>query len=123
MTEGNKMETLKCPSCGSSNLTQVSATEYKCAYCGTGFILTNVQKTGFVDVVLVQAGNNKTDVVKALRDITGKEAAIKLVDLRTALRFTETTPCVVVPNIPTDVGERVKSSLEKAGATVELKPA
>jgi ribosomal protein L7/L12 len=116
------METLKCPSCGSSNLTRVSPTEYKCPYCGTGFILTSAQNTGFVDVVLVQSGNNKTDVVKALRDITGREAAIKLVDLRTALRFTETTPCIVVPNIPTDVGERAKASLEKAGAVVELKP-
>lgn len=117
------METLKCPSCGSSNLNMVGPTEYKCSYCGTGFILTNAQNSGFVDVVLVQAGSKKTDVIKALRDITGKEAAIKLMDLRTAMRFTETTPCVVVPNIPTEVGERVKASLEKAGATVELKPA
>jgi ribosomal protein L7/L12 len=116
------METLKCPSCGSSNLNKAGLSEYKCSYCGTGFVLTTIQNTGFVDVFLVQTGNKKTDVVKAIRDITGKEAAIKLVDLRTALRYTETTPCVVVPNIPTDVGERVKASLEKAGATVELKP-
>jgi ribosomal protein L7/L12 len=117
------MEPLKCPSCGSSNLTRVSAAEYKCPNCGTGFILTSAQNTGFVDVVLVQTGSKKTDVVHALRDITGKEPAIQLMDLRVALRFTENTPCVVVPNVPTDVGERVKTSLEKAGATVELKPA
>jgi ribosomal protein L7/L12 len=121
--EVHKLETLKCPSCGSSNLTRVSPTEYKCPNCGTSFTLTSAQNTGFVDVVLVQTGSKKNDVIHALRDITGREPAIKLVDLRTALRFTENTPCVVVPNIPTDVGERVKSGLEKAGAVVELKPA
>jgi ribosomal protein L7/L12 len=116
------METLKCPSCGSGDLNQLSSAEYKCSHCGTSFMLTYA-KTGFVDVVLVQAGKKKIDVVMALREITTKETVLEMLDLATAKRLTDTTPCVVAPNVALEVGERVKARLEKAGATVELKPA
>jgi ribosomal protein L7/L12 len=76
-----------------------------------------------VDVVLSDAGDNSVDVILALRAITTKETIIELVDLATAKRLVDGTPCVVVPNVPIDVGERVKAALESAGATVELKPA
>lgn len=116
------MKALKCPSCGSSDLNQLSSSEYRCLYCGTGFMLTQAQ-TGFVDVVLVQAGPKKTDVILALREITTTETILETIDLARAKRLTDTTPCVVAPNLPLEVGERVKARLEKAGATVELKPA
>jgi ribosomal protein L7/L12 len=74
-----------------------------------------------VDVILVDAGMKKTDVIMALREVTTTEAIIELIDLGMAKRFTESTPCVVVPNVPSGVADRVKESLEKAGATVELK--
>jgi ribosomal protein L7/L12 len=77
----------------------------------------------FVDVVLTNAGRNKTAVILAIREVTTTETILGLVDLATAKRLTDSTPCVVVPNAPFDVGERVKASLEKAGAAVELKPA
>jgi ribosomal protein L7/L12 len=77
----------------------------------------------FVDVVLTDAGRNKTAVILAIREVTTTETILVLVDLATAKRLTDSTPCVVVPNVPFDVGERVKASLEKAGAAVELKPA
>ncbi len=116
------MEILKCPSCGASDLNHVGPAEYKCSHCGTGFVLTSVG-TGFVDVVLVQTGKKPINVIQALREISTNEATIKMIDLATAKRLTDVTPSVVVPNVPSDVGERVKARLEKAGATVELKPA
>jgi len=76
-----------------------------------------------VDVVLADAGTNKTNVILALREVTGKEPVVALMDLRQALRCVDHTPCVAVPNVPQDAGERIKASLEQAGATVELRPA
>jgi len=116
------METLKCPSCGSSDLKQLSQAEYKCAHCGTGFVLTRAQ-TGFVDVVLVQAGKKKINVIQALREITTRETVLEMLDLARAKHLVDATPSVLAPNVTLDVGERVKARLEKAGATVELKPA
>jgi ribosomal protein L7/L12 len=77
----------------------------------------------FVDVVLTNAGRHKTAVILACREATTTETILELVDLAAAKRLTDSTPCVVVPNVPFDLRERVKASLEKAGATVELKPA
>ena len=76
-----------------------------------------------VDVVLVDAGPNDTDVIRALREVTTTESILEMIDLQMARRRVDSTPCVVAPNVPLDVGERVKASLERAGATVELKPA
>jgi ribosomal protein L7/L12 len=120
--EVNNMETLKCPSCGSNNLNQLGPVEYKCPHCGTGFMLT-YNPTDFVDVVLLQSGNKKTDVILALREVTAQEASIKMIDLMMAKQLTDATPCIIAPNVALEVGERVKVRLEKAGATVELKPA
>ncbi|MCP4540541.1 MAG: ribosomal protein L7/L12 [Chloroflexi bacterium] len=117
-----KMETLNCPSCASSDLDQLGLTEYKCPHCDTSFMLTNTQ-TGFVDVVLVQAGKKNIKVTLALREITTKETVLEMMDLARAKHLTNATPCVVAPNVPVEVGERVKARLEKAGATVELEPA
>jgi ribosomal protein L7/L12 len=75
-----------------------------------------------VDVVLVSPGSKPTDVVKAIRDATCDEPVVKMMDLREALRRVHTAPCVVVPNIPSDAGARIKATLEQAGAIVELRP-
>jgi ribosomal protein L7/L12 len=76
-----------------------------------------------VDVVLVDAGTKTTDVVLALREVTTREPVVELLDLQMAKRRVDSTPCVAVPNVPIEVGDRIKERLEKAGATVELKPA
>jgi ribosomal protein L7/L12 len=118
------METLNCPRCGSGDLNQAGAAEYRCPQCGTGFTLIQAQtQISFVDVVLVEAGKKKTDVTMALREITTKEPALELMDLATASRLTRATPCIVAPNVSSEAGERIKARLEKAGATVQLKPA
>ena len=118
------METLNCPRCGSGDLNQSGTAEYRCPQCGTGFTLIQTQaQVSFVDVVLVEAGKKKTNVTMALREITAKEPTLELMDLATASRLPKATPCVVAPNVSLEVGERIKASLEKAGATVQLKPA
>jgi ribosomal protein L7/L12 len=116
------MEALRCPRCGSDALAQVGLAAYRCSVCGTGFALTDAP-TGFVDVVLVQVGKKKTDVVLALREVSTTEPVIQMLDLATAKRLTEATPSIIAPNVPLDVGLRVKARLEKAGASVNLKPA
>ena len=80
-------------------------------------------KMELVDVVLVSPGPKPTDVVKAIRNATCDEPEVKMLDLREALRRINTTPCVVVPNIPSNAGARIKETLEQAGAIVELRPA
>jgi len=77
----------------------------------------------FVDAVLVEAGEKKINVITALREITTKETALEMLDLARAKQLTDATPCIVASNVTLEVGERVKARLEKAGATVELKPA
>jgi large subunit ribosomal protein L7/L12 len=88
---------------------------------------TNVRKGGvvveFVDVVLVRSGPRPIDVIRAIRDVTCSERVVKLMDLREAKRRVDTAPCVVVPNVPWDAGERIMEKLQLAGATVELKQA
>ena len=75
-----------------------------------------------VDVVIVDAGSRRSDVIRAIRDVTAKEPVVKQMDLREAMRRVDTAPCVVVPNVPLDAGERIKASLADAGATIELRP-
>lgn len=79
--------------------------------------------TLFVDVILVDAGKNKINVIQALREVTTKENVLEMLDLARAKQLVEATPCVVAPNVTSEVGERVKLMLEKAGATIELKAA
>jgi hypothetical protein len=69
-----------------------------------------------VDVVLVDAGLKKTDVILAMREITCDERVVKLMDLREAKRRIDTAPCVAIPSVPRDAGERMKARLERAGA-------
>jgi large subunit ribosomal protein L7/L12 len=115
--EENTMEKLICPSCGSPEVGQLGYPEYKCAYCGTRFVPAQAP-TGFVDVVLVKspAGKNQIDVIIALRRIT------KL-GLSEAKQAVENLPSVIKQNVTIAEGERIKATLEKAGATATLKPA
>jgi large subunit ribosomal protein L7/L12 len=85
-------------------------------------MLTGVQ-TSFVDIVLLQTGKKRTDVIMALREVTFKESLLTPLDLGTASRLVDNTPCVIQLSIPLDVAERVKTRLEKVGASIELKPA
>ena len=72
-----------------------------------------VAKTEF-DVVLTAAGGNKIGVIKAVREITG-------LGLTEAKALVEAAPKAVKEAAGKDEAEKIKQTLEAAGATVELK--
>ncbi len=74
-------------------------------------------------MVLAQAGENKIEVIMVLREVPIKEPSFEIIDLATAKRLVDATPCVVVLYVKAEAGERVKSKLESAGAMVKLKVA
>ena len=77
----------------------------------------------FFDVILVTPGKDKIKTIQALRQAVTHESVLEMMDLAQAKRLVDAAPCVIAPNITRDVAERVKQTLEKAGATIELKSA
>ena len=71
------------------------------------------EKTEF-DVVLVDGGANKINVIKEVRAITG-------LGLKEAKDLVEAAPKPVKEAAPKDEAEKLKAQLEAAGAKVELK--
>ncbi|MDL0080943.1 50S ribosomal protein L7/L12 [Helicobacter zhangjianzhongii] len=71
------------------------------------------EKTDF-SVVLVEAGANKINVIKVVREITG-------LGLKEAKDATEKTPHTLKEGINKDDAEAFKKKLEEAGAKVEIK--
>ena len=71
------------------------------------------EKTEF-DVVLVDAGANKINVIKEVRAITG-------LGLNEAKDLVEGAPKAVKEGVNKAEAEEIKKKLEEAGATVELK--
>lgn len=68
------------------------------------------------NVVLKSFGEKKIDVIKAVREITG-------LGLKEAKELVEKGDQVVKEDLAKDAADEVKTKLEGAGATVELKPA
>ena len=66
------------------------------------------------DVVLAEAGANKLAVIKAVKDITG-------LGLGEAKALVESAPKAVKEGVAKDEAEKMKATLEAAGAKVELK--
>ena len=71
------------------------------------------EKTEFT-VVLAAAGDKKIEVIKEVRAITG-------LGLKEAKDLVEGAPKPVKEGVSKDEAEKVKATLEKAGAKVELK--
>ena len=71
------------------------------------------EKTDF-SVVLVEAGANKINVIKVVREITG-------LGLKEAKDATEKTPHTLKEGINKDDAEEFKKKLEEDGAKVEIK--
>ena len=71
------------------------------------------EKTEF-DVVLAEAGANKLAVIKAVKDITG-------LGLGEAKALVESAPKAEKEAVAKDEAEKMKATLEAAGAKVELK--
>ncbi len=71
------------------------------------------EKTEF-SVILVDAGANKINVIKAVREITG-------LGLKEAKDATENTPHTVKEGVNKEDAEAFKKKLEEAGAKAEIK--
>ena len=71
------------------------------------------EKTAF-DVVLESAGEKKIQVIKVVRAVTG-------LGLKEAKDLVDSAPNPVKEGIPQEDADSIKSQLEEAGATVELK--
>lgn len=71
------------------------------------------EKTEF-NVVLAKAGDNKINVIKVVREITG-------LGLKEAKDLVEAAPKPVKEGVAKDVAADLKKKLEEAGATVEVK--
>ena len=71
------------------------------------------EKTEF-DVVLAEAGANKLAVIKAVKEMTG-------LGLTEAKALVEAAPKAVKEAVAKDEAEKMKATLEAAGAKVELK--
>ncbi|MDK2986148.1 MAG: large subunit ribosomal protein [Clostridia bacterium] len=71
------------------------------------------EKTEF-DVVLTSAGQKKINVIKVVREITG-------LGLKEAKALVDGAPNPVKEGVGKDEAEEIKSKLEEAGASVEVK--
>lgn len=66
------------------------------------------------DVILKEAGANKIQVIKVVKDLTGK-------GLKEAKDLVDGAPKAVKEGVKKEEAETVKKQLEEAGAVVELK--
>ena len=71
------------------------------------------EKSSF-DVVLAGAGQSKISVIKVVRELSG-------LGLKEAKELVDSAPKAVKEGVAKDEAETIKSQLEEAGATVELK--
>ena len=71
------------------------------------------EKTAF-DVVLTGAGQQKIQVIKVVRAVTG-------LGLKEAKDLVDSAPKPVKEGVPQEEADSIKGQLEEAGATVEIK--
>src|SRR4051812_1702491 len=71
------------------------------------------EKTEF-DVTLKAAGDKKTNVIKAVREVTS-------LGLKEAKDLVESAPATIKEGVSKDEAETVKKKFEEAGATIEIK--
>lgn len=71
------------------------------------------EKTEF-DVILAKIGENKINVIKVVREVTG-------LGLKEAKDLVEASPKAVKEGIAKDAAAELKKKLEEVGATVEVK--
>jgi len=67
-----------------------------------------------VDVVVTNAGQQKIQLIKAVKEITGK-------GLKECKELVDKVPAVIKAGVSPDEAEELKKKLEAAGAEVELK--
>lgn len=72
------------------------------------------EKTEF-DVVLTDAGGNKIQAIKAVREV------VPGLGLADAKKLVESVPATLIEGAPKEAAEEAKKKLEEAGGKVELK--
>src|ERR671922_1809607 len=80
---------------------------------GDGGAAAAEEKTSF-DVVLAGAGQQKIQVIKVVRAITG-------LGLKEAKDLVDSAPKPVKEGVPREEADSIKAQLEEAGASVEIK--
>jgi len=91
----------------------VSAAAAVAAPAAGGAAAAVEEKTEF-NVMLVKAGENKINVIKVVREITG-------LGLKEAKDLVEGAPKAVKEGVAKALAEEIKKKLADAGATVEIK--
>ena len=91
----------------------VSAAAAVAVAAPAGAAAVQEEKTEF-NVVLAKAGDNKINVIKVVREITG-------LGLKEAKDLVEGAPKAVKEGIAKAQADELKKKLEEAGATVEIK--
>lgn len=81
---------------------------------GTGDEAGAAEEKDSFNVVLKEGGSQKIQVIKVVREVTGK-------GLKEAKDLVDGAPQVVKEGIKKEEAEELKKKLEEAGATVELK--
>ena len=84
------------------------------AAAGGGEAAAAAEEQTEFDVVMSSFGGNKVSVIKAVRAITG-------LGLKEAKDMVEGVPATIKEGVSKDEAEGVKTQLEEAGATVEVK--
>jgi len=116
-----KVKTLKCEMCGGSITASDNQALITCDYCGSQVQLeqskpseniTNVHENKF-KIILMDAGKNKIQVIKLVREITN-------IGLKEAKDAIDNAPSLIIAEAGRDVLERNKMLLEAAGAVVQL---
>jgi len=81
---------------------------------GPGAAAEAVEEQTEFTIMLVEAGEKKVNVIKAVRELTG-------LGLKEAKAVVDGAPGVVKEGVSKEEAESAKKSLEEAGAKVELK--
>ena len=92
----------------------VSAAPVAVAASGGGAAVAAVEEKTEFNVILADAGANKINVIKAVREITA-------LGLKEAKDLVEGAPKAIKEGIGKDEAEDIKKKLEAAGAKVEVK--
>jgi large subunit ribosomal protein L7/L12 len=92
----------------------VSAASFAVAAPATAAASAPAEVKDKFEVVLASAGENKINVIKEVRAITG-------LGLKEAKDLVEAAPKTVKSDVPTAEADEIKKKLEAAGAKVELK--
>ena len=84
------------------------------ASAGPAAVAAVVEEQTEFNVMLLEAGEKKVNVIKAVRELTG-------LGLKEAKAVVDGAPAMVLEAVAKDAADKAKAALEEAGAKVELK--